>query len=137
MVSNFDDYYLNGQMLDVTDIGELTNDPELGGFGDLGVAAALNALDGVYLTIEKPIGDLSGWFVSGVTPDGRRAVGQWPTAGNVIERLADGLEAAAEHEPDPERKGSIKSLAAALAGSAKDVATEVLTKVIERHAGLG
>jgi len=88
-------------MVTVTDIGSQTGlDPEV-------VAAALEALDPVYVDFRKTTtgGDPRFWYVFKVTPEARRAVGQWPTAEALASRLADALAAAAHDEPDAERQG--------------------------------
>jgi hypothetical protein len=43
------------------------------------VAAAVQALDGTYLTLQRTFGDADSWMVSRPTGAARRAVGQWPT----------------------------------------------------------
>lgn len=100
-------------------------------------AAALQALDGTYLTLEMVMGPIGDWYVSKVTAAARQEVGQWPTAESVIARLADGLAAAAETEPDPERKRGLKSVAGWLSGAAQGVAADVLARIIGRGIGLG
>ena len=47
-----------------------------------------------------------------VTP--RQAVGQWTTPENVVARPAEAFSAAAEQEPDPERRGKLRAVASAL-----------------------
>jgi hypothetical protein len=120
-----------GEQPDLADIAERTD------LGDTDVAAALVALNGRFLTLSTPMGDISEWFVSEVTPQARREVGQWPAPDAVIARLADGLDAAADTEQDPDRKQRLRSVASALTGSLQGVATDVLARIIERSTGLG
>jgi|SRR5215469_5241259 len=56
------------------------------------VGRALMALEGPYVSnISKSWGfPPSGWRVSAVTPDARRAIGQWPTPESIVDQLADG-----------------------------------------------
>jgi hypothetical protein len=42
-------------------------------------ARALRAMNGVFVDLRITMGDPGRWFVSGVRPEARRAVGQWPT----------------------------------------------------------
>jgi hypothetical protein len=56
----------------------------------LDVVAALNALDGAYIELRRGLTPPK-WHIVGVTPEGRRAVGQWPTGANLVERLAAGI----------------------------------------------
>jgi len=66
--------------------------------------------------------------VRAVTPLGRRAVGTWPSADALLEDLVAALRDAAEHEPDPERKGALRRLADEITGIAHEVAVNVFTK---------
>jgi hypothetical protein len=52
-------------------------------------------------------------------------------------RLAQGFSDAADHEPDAERKIKLRQLADFIDNAEKDVAAEVLAKVILRSAGMG
>ncbi len=63
-------------MVTVTDIATRT------GLDVAVVARALEALDPVYVDFRKTTtgGDPRFWYVFKVTPEARRAVGQWPTA---------------------------------------------------------
>lgn len=98
-------------MVTVTDIAART------GFDPAVVAAALEALDPVYVDFRKTTtgGDPRFWYVFKVTADARRAVGQWPTAEALASRLAEALAAAARREPTAERKGLL-AYAARLVG---------------------
>jgi hypothetical protein len=74
------------------------------------VGTALNALDGEFLDVQRT-GDFAHWGIFGVTPAARRAVGQWPTAESMIERLAAGMALAAEREADPEQRSRLMTVA--------------------------
>jgi hypothetical protein len=63
----------------------------------------------------------------------RRAVGQWPTAESLIEKLAAGIAQAAEHESDPERKGKLMAVARGLGSFARDVAVSVAAQTLGQH----
>lgn len=96
------------------------------------VGAALNALEGEFLEIQRT-GDFGRWGVPRVTPAARRAVGQWPTAESLIEKLAAGIAQAAEHESDPERKGKLMAVARGLGSFARDVAVSVAAQTLGQH----
>jgi hypothetical protein len=100
------------------------------------VAASLNAFDGEYLTVVRP-GTVSCWHVTKVTPEARRAVGQWPTPDGLVVQLAEAFGKGADSEPDPERRSRLRQVAAFLTSTGRDVATEVVSKVILHSAGMG
>lgn len=93
------------------------------------VAAALVALDGEFIGLRKSIGEASSWMVLGVTPAARRAVGQWPTAEDLIEQLAAGIAQAAERETEPQRKSRLLAIADGLGSFARDVAVGVVAQM--------
>jgi hypothetical protein len=88
------------------------------------VARALEALDPDYVDFRKTTtgGDPTFWYVLKVTPQARRAVGQWPTPDSFVTRLAEELSTAASQEEDAERKGLL-SYAARLVGDTLREAT--------------
>jgi hypothetical protein len=98
------------------------------------ILRALHALDGTYVRLHR---DMSGGFVDGVTPEARRAVGQWPSGESLIRQIADGLAAAAEKETDPEQKSRLRQAAALLGGAARDIAIGIAERYAERMAGMG
>jgi hypothetical protein len=120
-----------GALPEVADIAERT------GIAVEDVARALKAMDGVYVDLQMTMGDSARWFVRGVTPEARRAVGQWPTGESLVAELVKGLDAAAEREADPERKSRMRQAAAVVGGTARDVVVDVAAKVVERSMGLG
>lgn len=75
--------------------------------------------------------------ITAVTERARRAVGQWPTPENLVARLVEGFNAAADQEIEPTRKKRLREAAGLLGGTAKDVATEVIAKVIVHAGGMG
>jgi hypothetical protein len=98
------------------------------------VLRALHALDRTYVRLHR---DMSGGFVDSVTPEARRAVGQWPSGESLIRQIADGLAAAAEEETDPEQKSRLRQAAALLGGAVRDIAIGVAERYAERMAGMG
>jgi hypothetical protein len=104
------------------------------------VTRALHALSGPYVdfeTIPLAEGDSIPLYVRGVTPDARRAVGQWPTPESLVARIVEGVSDAAERETDPQRRKRLREVASLLGGTAKEVVTEIVAKVIVRGAGMG
>jgi hypothetical protein len=60
----------------------------------------------------------------------RRAVGQWPTAENLVEALAAGIAQAADHESDPERRTRLRAIAQGLGSFANAVAINVVSQAL-------
>jgi hypothetical protein len=99
-------------------------------------ARALKALKGEYVDLSQETGDPAGWTVSAVTSAARRAVEQWPSPEGLVDALAEAFGSAAEREPDPEKKDRLRQVGSFLGGTGRDVATEVVAKVILRSAGM-
>jgi hypothetical protein len=64
-----------------------------------------------------------------VTPEARNAVGQWPTAESLIDRLARAFSAEAEGEEDIERQYQLRQAAGLLAETVHDVAVRVAATI--------
>ena len=62
-------------------------------------------------------------------------MGQWPTPENVVARLAEAFSAAAEHKPDPARRGKLRTVGSFLDDTRKDFAAEIVAKVIAHQVG--
>lgn len=121
-------------MVRVIDIAEAT------GLDVRAVDRALDALEGRYVVkYNKQMtgGNPETWYVTKVTGAARQAVGQWPTPASVTARLAKAFGDAAETEADPDKKGRLQQVASFLGSTGRDVATEVVSKVILRSAGMG
>jgi hypothetical protein len=119
------------------DFPEATDIAERSGLDVKDVARALLALRGEYVDLLQSMGDPGGWAVREVTSAARRAVGQWPSPEGVVDALAEAFGSAAEQEPDSEKKGRLRQVGSFLSGTGRDVATEVVSKVILRSAGMG
>ncbi len=93
------------------------------------VFAALVAMQYEYVTLRLVLagGDPNPQMVSSVTPDARRAVGQWPSPENLSDRLVAALRDAVEHETDPVKKTKLRSAADAVAGMGRDILVGVVT----------
>lgn len=76
-------------------------------------------------------------LITGATERARRAVGQWPSPGNMLSQLVEGLNIAAEQEDDQAQKKRLREVAAILGGTAKGVATEIIAKLILHAGGMG
>jgi len=100
-------------------------------------ARALKALKGEYVDLLQETGDPAGWTVSAVTSAARHAVDQWPSPEGLVDALAAAFGSAAEQERDPEKKGKLRQVAGFLQSTGRDVAAEVVSKVILRSAGIG
>ena len=121
------------QSKDFVEVGDLARST---GFEPEDVARALRDMRGVYVGEIQGMGDMERWCITEVTPEARRAVGQWPTPENVVGRLAEAFSKAAEHEPDPERRGKLRTVGSFLGDTGKDFAAEVVAKVIARQTGV-
>ena len=93
------------------------------------VHRALRAMEGRFIEVQdlSAGGHPGSYFVAGVTPEARQAVGQWPSPEVWVDRLVEALREAAEREPDPERRGRLRAMAEGLGGFARDVAVGVLS----------
>jgi hypothetical protein len=96
------------------------------------VAAALEALDPVYVDFRKTTtgGDPRFWYVFKVTPEARRAVGQWPTAESLASRLAEELAAQAQREVDAERHGLLVYAARLVGDTLRDATVRAARRVL-------
>jgi hypothetical protein len=96
------------------------------------VAAALEALDPVYVDFRKTTtgGDPRYWYVFKVTPEARRAVGQWPTAESLASRLAEELAAGARDEPDAQRQGLLAYAARLVGETLRDATVRAAGRVL-------
>lgn len=118
-------------MVTVSDIADRT------GLDLADVSRALETLDPTYLDFRKTTtgGDPRFWYVHKATPEGRRAVGQWPTPEALITSLAGELTAAAERETDPERKGLLSYSARLLGDTLRDLVIEAAARVLTPAVG--
>ena len=112
-------------MVTVSDIAERT------GLDLAEVAKALDALDPTYVDFRKTEtgGDPRFWYVLKVTPEARQAVGQWPTAESLIDRLAKAFRDASENEDDPERHYQLRQAAGLLESGIRDVAIQIASAI--------
>ncbi|WP_347350673.1 hypothetical protein [Intrasporangium sp.] len=109
------------------------------GFDTGMVQAALRALDSEeppYISkLERVMtGDII--FIGAPTGHARRAVGAWPTAETIADRLVKALDEAADREPDPERKGWLSKTASYLGHAGRDLAVEIGATAINRQMGM-
>ncbi len=118
-------------MVTVTDIASRT------GLDPAQVARSLEALDPVYLDFRKTTtgGDPRFWYVFKVTPEARRAVGQWPTAESLIAALADELYAASHQETGDERQSLLAYAARLIGDTLRDLAVDAAARVLSPALG--
>jgi hypothetical protein len=101
------------------------------------VAASLDALEGEYVVeVHRTMGDPSVWTITRITATARRAVGEWPTPESLVDQLAAASAVAAVKEPDSEKKGRLRQVAGFLGSAGRDVATDVVSKVIGHALGV-
>jgi hypothetical protein len=91
------------------------------------VGRAVRALGPRFVKTGPGLGGLTELPIMGVTDEARQAVEQWPSPEIWVERLVQALREAAEREPDPERRGRLRTMAEGLGGFARDVAVGVLS----------
>jgi len=96
------------------------------------VARALEALHPDYVDFRKTTtgGDPTFWYVLKATPQARRVVGQWPTAGSLVDRLAQQLAAEAATEADPERKSLLSYAARLIGDTLRESAVQAASRVL-------
>lgn len=81
---------------------------------------------------EKGQGAMGGHIllVGKVTGHARRTIGSWPTPQGLTDRFAQAFAEAADQEHEPEKRSVLKRCAEAFGGVGKDVAAQVIAKVI-------
>jgi hypothetical protein len=95
------------------------------------VARSLDAMDPTFVDFRKTEtgGDPTFWYVNRVTPEARRAVGQWPTPEGLVDRLVQAFNNAADHEEDAERHYQLRQAAGLLGETVRDVAVKVAATI--------
>lgn len=103
------------------------------------VARSLDAMDPTFVDFRKTEtgGDPTFWYVNKVTPEARRAVGQWPTPEGLVDRLAQAFSNAADREEDAERHYQLRQAAGLLGETLRDVAVRVAATITGPSAGSG
>jgi hypothetical protein len=69
------------------------------------------------------------------TGEARRRLGMWPTPESLADRLVQAMAAAADQEPDEEKRGRLKAAASWLGSAGRDVLVDVTAAVINRQMG--
>ena len=115
----------NSYMVTVSDIAERT------GLDLAEVARSLDAMDPTFVDFRKTEtgGDPRFWYVNRVTPEARQAVGQWPTAEGLVDRLVKAFSDAADREEDAERHYQLRQAASLLGETVHDVAVQVAATI--------
>jgi predicted ArsR family transcriptional regulator len=112
-------------MVTVSDIAGRT------GIDQADVARSLDAMDPTYVDFRKTEtgGDPTFWYVHKVTPEARRAAGQWPTAESLIDRLAKAFAEEAGREEDFERQYQLRQAAELLSDKVHDAAVRAAATI--------
>lgn len=113
-------------MVTVTDIAART------GLDAAQVARALEALDPVYVDFRKTTtgGDPRFWYVFKVTPEARRAVGQWPTPESLVSAFAEQLYAASHQATEDQRQTLLAYAARLIGDTVRDLAVAAAARVL-------
>jgi hypothetical protein len=106
-------------MVTVSDVAEKT------GLDLAEVSRSLDSMDPTFVDFRKT----EFWYVNRVTPEARQAVGQWPTAEGLVDRLVKAFSEAADHEEDAERHYQLRQVAGLLGETARDVAVRVAATI--------
>jgi hypothetical protein len=102
---------------------------------DLGeVRASVRALRRSYLVVQD--GGLGASMIVGVTDAARRAVGQWPSAEAMADRVAAALREAADREQDPQKKSKLRTAAEIAGGFARDFVIDALASIATKPIGM-
>jgi hypothetical protein len=83
------------------------------------------------------MGPVEPGHVLGVTERAYRDVGTWPAAEALAESIAAAFDRAADAELDAEQKSKLRAIAGWLGGAGRSIAVDVMTRFVERQAGLG
>jgi hypothetical protein len=120
-------------MVTVSDIAERT------GLELAEVARSLDAMHPTFVDFRKTEtgGDPTFWYVNKVTPEARRAVGQWPTPEGLVDRLVQAFNDAADREEDAERHYQLRQAAGLLGENLRDIAVRVAATITGPSAAKG
>lgn len=97
---------------------------------------ALNLEDPPFVTKMQRYSSGHVSLIGAPTGHARRAVGAWPTAESIADRLVNALDEAADREADEERKGFLRKAATYLGNTGRDLAVEIGATAINRQMGL-
>lgn len=102
------------------------------------VYSALSTMEDEYITLKKFLtgGDPTSYYVTGVTPKARRAVGQWPSVETLADTFITALKDAEENESNSERKSKLRTARNAVLNIGQDVLVAVLSTVATKGIGL-
>ncbi|WP_101788633.1 hypothetical protein [Nonomuraea indica] len=75
-------------------------------------------------------------LVHSITGHARRTVGTWPTPESLAKQFIDGLEAAAEAEPDEEKRGRLKQMASWAGTTGWSIVLGVAGNAVSKGIGL-
>lgn len=72
--------------------------------------------------------------ITGVTERARRAVGQWPASDDAADQFLAALQAAADAEPDEQKRSRIRSIASWFDTAGKEVLAKVIAEIVGKYA---
>jgi predicted transcriptional regulator len=126
-------------LLDASYLVTVSDIAERAGLDQADVARSLEALHPTHVDFRKTEtgGDPRFWYVLKVTPEGRRAAGQWPTAEGLVDRLVTAFRDAASQEQDPERQYQLSQAAGLLGETVRDVAVQAAAAVVGSSVTMG
>ncbi len=75
-------------------------------------------------------------MVGAPTGHARRAVGAWPTAEVLADRLVAAMNEAADRQADDEQKGLLRKAAAFLGSAGRDIAVDVAATALNKQMGM-
>ncbi|MFE9807778.1 hypothetical protein [Streptomyces sp. NPDC005548] len=124
-----------GAGISFPDLRDVTDQTDLDLSDATRAALALEGAGYIELT-RQGVGEFTGeWYVTSASKEARQAVGQWPSAEQLVDALIERLTTAADEEPDPEQRSRLREAASAASGVARSVFVDVMSGVITR--GLG
>ncbi len=101
------------------------------------VFASLLKMENEYVELQRLLtSDPNPQMVIGVTPNARRAVGQWPSIEMLQERIISALGNAIRQESDSIKKSKLQTTLDALTSLGRDIFIEVMTTTITHGIGL-
>jgi DNA-binding MarR family transcriptional regulator len=123
-------------LLDTSYLVTVSDIAERAGLDQAEVTRSLDALHPTHVDFRKTEtgGDPRFWYVLKVTPEGRRAAGQWPSAEGLVDCLVTAFRDAASREQDPERQFQLTQAADLLAETVRDVAVQAAAAAVGQSA---
>ena len=115
----------------ISDLAEIT------GRDPIEVYRAAKALSPTYLRLSEVMSgaDPNPHTVIAITDEARRAVGQWPSAEAVADRIVAALMEAADREPDERKRTKLRAAAETLGSFGRDLLVNAAANVATKPIG--